>query len=187
MIIEAPHFRLRFGELRDCHLITHYFQDEAVIGPLEVPPIPFKYTDALKFLNSMQKTYKTNRPEMFVIADRDTDEAMGCVGLHPEHTFNNRENVAEIGYWLGQPFWEKGIMFEATSLLVQKAFTDMGWVELVAQTDTDNIASKKLLKKLGFVYMGEYKRQQTPKRGTPLDACFSLPIEHYKEMHGKDI
>lgn len=181
-MIETDKVRVRYCEERDCELITSYLQDEDVLGNLEAPPMPFKYTDALNFYQKMIKTYEGNRPEMFVVADKETDALMGCVSLHPEHTFDTRPDVAELGYWMGKPFWRKGYMKEAARVLIEKGFAEMGWQELVAQTNTDNVASQTLLKRLGFSYVGVRTRPKPPSRGTPNDACWVLTLDDYKEM-----
>jgi len=184
MKIETPEFNLRLIDEKDCTLITHYFQDKDVIEPLERPPIPFKYDDALGFVKRMKETYLTNRPELFIIADKETDDIMGCVGMHPEHTFDNRKDVAEMGYWLGKPFWRKGITYLAVKEIIKYAFNEMKYIEIVAQTNTDNIASMSLLKKLGFDFLENRKRDVAPSRGTDEDSYFVLSKDNYIKIYG---
>lgn len=181
MIFETERLCIRFAQESDCEAITHYLQDEDVLGPLEAPPMPFAYSDAYKFYKNMIKTYDTHRPELFVLTEKSSTKLMGCIGLHPEHTFDNRADVAEFGYWMGKPFWRQGYMYEAAPIIIEQAFSKMGWVELVAQTSTDNMPSQNLLKKLGFAFLGERTRPTPPSRGTPTDYCWSLPLNRYNK------
>lgn len=181
MIFETTRLCIRFAEENDCKAITHYLQEDDVLGPLEAPPMPFAYSDALKFYKNMAKTYDSSRPELFVLEEKDTKQLIGAIGLHPEHTFDSRNDVAEFGYWIGKPFWRRGYMFEAAPVIIEHAFAKMGWVELVAQTNTDNMPSQNLLKKLGFDLLGERTRPTPPSRGTPTDYCWSLPLSRFNE------
>ena len=183
MRTETDRLHIRFAEECDCKEMTSHLQNEAVIAPLETPPMPFEYSDALTFYQMMVKTYQTNRPELFVIAPKNSDRLIGCIGLHPEHTYNARPDVAEFGYWLGQDFWRQGIMYEASLPVLHNAFHKMGWLKIVAQTNTDNIASESLLKKLGFHFIGERTRKTAPKRGTQTDHCWELTKENYLDLY----
>ena len=67
------------------------------------------------------------------------------------------EGQRYIGYWLGQPFWGKGI---ATKALTQ--FLKMEIRPLVARVAKTNIASRRVLEKCGFVVVGEEKSPVKP-------------------------
>jgi len=69
---------------------------------------------------------------------------IGVVGLFGDF------NAREIGYWLGKPFWGKGLMKEAVAGLVDHLVKLNPDVKIVASVFTDNPASAHLLKRLGF-------------------------------------
>ncbi|MDF1848455.1 MAG: GNAT family N-acetyltransferase [Parvibaculaceae bacterium] len=64
----------------------------------------------------------------------------------------------EIGYWIGEPYWGKGIASEATRVLVEFAFDILGVERLAAGHFKANPASGRVLKKVGFEEVGEDKR-----------------------------
>ena len=64
----------------------------------------------------------------------------------------------EIDYWIGEPYWGKGIASEATRVLVEFAFDILGVERLAAGHFKANPASGRVLKKVGFEEVGEDKR-----------------------------
>lgn len=80
-------------------------------------------------------------------------ELIGCVGYraHGDH--------AEMGYWLGKPFWGRGYATEAASALIQHAFAAEGFAYLTAGHFKENPASARVIAKLGFTPAGEVRRR----------------------------
>ncbi len=75
---------------------------------------------------------------------------------------------AEIGYWLGEPFWGRGIATEALSLVTEYAFATMNILRLFALPFADNAASARVLEKAGYVREG-LLRSASVKFGVPRD------------------
>ena len=61
---------------------------------------------------------------------------------------------AEIGYWIGKPFWGQGVCFEDTQLVVQFAFSSLNLLRLYARYFSRNPASGRVLVNAGFVHEG---------------------------------
>ncbi|MBV6652495.1 MAG: GNAT family N-acetyltransferase [Mameliella sp.] len=61
---------------------------------------------------------------------------------------------AELGYWIGEPYWGKGIIKEALRLIVKHAFKDLKHSRVFANVFHTNAASQKALEKTGFVLEG---------------------------------
>lgn len=76
-------------------------------------------------------------------------EAVGGIGIHPE-TDIHRLN-AELGYWLAEPFWGKGIMSTAIRLMLNFAFSNYDINRVYARPFNTNLGSQKVLEKNGFV------------------------------------
>jgi RimJ/RimL family protein N-acetyltransferase len=83
---------------------------------------------------------------IFAIAPRDGGDVMGAIGMHVEH-FHQR---AEIGYWLGVPFWGNGYVTEAAKAVVGYAFDVLGMNRVFAFHFTRNPASGHVLAKVGM-------------------------------------
>jgi [ribosomal protein S5]-alanine N-acetyltransferase len=82
--------------------------------------------------------------------------AIGTLGLHGI-TWQRaawRVDRAEIGYWIGKPFWGQGLMTEAARAAVGWAFETLGLHKLTIGCIEDNVASKRIIEKLGFRFLG---------------------------------
>ena len=75
---------------------------------------------------------------------------------------------AEVGYWLGETLWGRGIVTEALALLTQHLFTTGNMLRLFALPFADNAASARVLEKAGYVREG-VMRSSSVKYGQPRD------------------
>ncbi|MCE7999069.1 MAG: GNAT family N-acetyltransferase [Rhodobiaceae bacterium] len=97
------------------------------------------------------------------------DKLVGAVGLS-----RTESGPFEIGYWIGEPYWGKGIASEAARVLVEFAFDILGLDHLVSGHFKDNPASGRVLIKVGFLRSGEEKRFCLA-RGEEID-CITLKL-----------
>jgi len=76
------------------------------------------------------------------------DEPIGAIGLHPLHDVF-RKNI-ELGYWIAEPYWGKGIMTQAIQQTVEYGFANFDVTRIFARPFGRNIGSIKVLDKCGF-------------------------------------
>ena len=76
---------------------------------------------------------------------------------------------AELGYWLGEPFWRKGIMTRAVQQMCEEAFRRYKLVRIYAEPFSTNLASRGVLEKAGFQLEG-IKRKSIFKNGCIQDS-----------------
>jgi ribosomal-protein-alanine N-acetyltransferase len=91
---------------------------------------------------------------------------VGSVGIHPQVGW--RSHVAEIGYWVAQEHWHKGIAAAALAQMTDYGFTALQLRKLCAPVLAANIASMKVLEKCGYVLEGILKGE-VQKQGTYFD------------------
>ena len=103
-------------------------------------------------------------PVNFAIADRH--EPIGGIGLTLQR--GARRQSAEIGYWVGEPFWGRGIATEAVRAFSEFAFAQFDLVRLQAAVFADNAASVRVLEKAGYAYEGRMAKSVV-KDGRVLD------------------
>lgn len=124
-------------------------------------PCPYTLDNAEAFLSrAMQSAPRT----FFAIAAET--EAIGSIALTPEQDVHRF--TAELGYWLAEPFWGKGIMIKAVKMLSEYAFEKLGIHRIFAEPFTTNPASARVLEKAGFVLEGVL-RENAFKDGRFLD------------------
>lgn len=79
---------------------------------------------------------------------------VGCVGYHKNGSGNLElgEDEAEIGYWIGVPYWGQGLIPEAAAELVRFLFEDIKLNRLWCCSSTENKKSRRVWEKCGFIY-----------------------------------
>jgi RimJ/RimL family protein N-acetyltransferase len=106
-------------------------------------PHPYTIADARQFI---QMAAGARPITMFaMVADA---EAVGGIGFFPGADVERFS--AEVGYWLGEPFWGRGITAEAIVLLSNYAFDACNMLRLFALPFADNVQSLRVLEKAGF-------------------------------------
>ena len=75
---------------------------------------------------------------------------------------------AELGYWLAEPFWGRGIMTQAVKIITAFAFSELNVLRVFAEPYTTNPTSARVLEKAGFVREG-ILRANVFKDGKVLD------------------
>lgn len=107
-------------------------------------PNPFTPEKAAAFIQRASQ----NTPPTILAIELD-DKAIGGIGLHPGSDVYR--NNAEMGYWLGEDFWGKGIITAAIRAMVQYGFETLPIQRIYARPYGNNPASQKALLKAGFL------------------------------------
>ena len=80
----------------------------------------------------------------------------------------------EMGYWIGRPFWGRGLATEASRAALGWARRSWGKRAILAGHFVDNPASGRVLENAGFLYTGETRRQFSLARGEAVDTRMML-------------
>ncbi len=109
-------------------------------------PHPYTVKDAADFV---QRTKTGETGKCVYAVTRGNDGAfLGCCGLEPQ----DDEKTVEIGYWLGEPFWNTGYATEASHALVDMAFRTRDIDHIDARCRVTNVASRRVIQKCGFQF-----------------------------------
>lgn len=105
-------------------------------------------------------------PLNFAITLKDTGEPIGCIGLVPpgEENFTPEGNEREVGYWLGYPYWGRGITAEALLGLIDRLCGSLHLDSLLITTDAANAASRRVAGKCGFVHIADIDNDGIPTK-----------------------
>ncbi len=93
-------------------------------------------------------------PENYAVCLKENGKAIGAVGLMIGKASNIGlpENEGEIGYWIGMPFWGRGLIPEAVAEVVRHAFEDLHLQALWCGYFDGNHRSRRVQEKCGFTY-----------------------------------
>lgn len=106
-------------------------------------PHPYTLENAVSFISNVSKADPT---EVFAI--EWNGEYVGNIGLHKGTDVYRKS--AEVGYFLGEPYWNKGIITRAVNLICDYGFRELDIVRIHAGIFEFNAASMRVLEKCGF-------------------------------------
>ncbi len=130
----------------DAPAIQDLVSDERVSRYTALIPHPYPEDGAASFLAIALEKEGRDEARHFVLAFPDCpDTLIGLVGLN-----YNGDGTVSVGYWLGVPYWGRGLMSEAMASVTRFAIFWCPDATLVSQTHSDNIASQRVLEKAGF-------------------------------------
>ena len=124
--------------------------------------IPHPYEDGMAeaWIGAHQERYEQGELVNFAIVLRKDRTLIGAIGLSIEQ----RHTSAEMGYWIGKPFWNRGYCTEAARAVVSYAFEVLRLNRVHASYMTRNPASGRVMEKVGMTYEG-CLRQHVKKWG----------------------
>jgi ribosomal-protein-alanine N-acetyltransferase len=165
MLHKGERCTIRLWRSSDAESLVRHANDIEVARHLRDRfPHPYTRADAQAFLKHAVPAAPSDRPTNFAI---DVDgEAVGGIGLILGADVERFS--AEIGYWLGQHYWGRGIVTEALTAVTAHAFDDFNLLRLFALAFAANAASVRVLEKAGYVREG-LLRASSVKYGQPHD------------------
>ena len=92
-------------------------------------------------------------PETYAVVLKETEEPVGSIGImfgDGLHSADMQPNEAEIGYWIGVPYWGRGLTPEAVRRLLRRCFEDLGLKAVWCGYYDGNLQSKRVMEKCGF-------------------------------------
>ena len=124
--------------------------------------IPHPYEDGVaeQWIAVHHEQYQAGTNAVFAIELQESKELVGAIGL----TIDRELQKAELGYWIGKPFWNRGYATEAAHLVVGYGFKELHLNRISAGHLVRNPASGKVMRKIGMVHEGT-ARQDTIKWG----------------------
>ncbi|MBR9705885.1 GNAT family N-acetyltransferase [Candidatus Pacearchaeota archaeon] len=127
-------------------------------------PYPYRLSDARWFINDCAKKRKKRPKKSYFLAItfKDTGQYLGGIGVH---SIDKDKGECELGYWLGQPFWRKGIVSEACNKLISYAFNRLKLRKIIVPVFESNVRSAGLAQKLGGKFTG-YEKEDHVSRAT---------------------
>jgi RimJ/RimL family protein N-acetyltransferase len=113
-------------------------------------PHPYCEQDAIDFIVSTNSDPSLERCARFAVTLRDSGDYCGGAGLRIEHW----QQQAELGFWLGVPYWGKGYATECAQAVVKFGFDTLKLHRIFASHFAHNLASGRVLRKIGMQYEG---------------------------------
>jgi ribosomal-protein-alanine N-acetyltransferase len=149
MQLSLPEYHLRPLQLSDRDVMATYGNNVEIWKNLRDQfPHPYTPADAERFIQHVNKSETSER--VFGIVEKE--HLVGVIGIYPQSDVYR--GTAELGYWLGQPFWGKGIATAAVRRIVEFGFEELHLRRIFADVFASNPASRRVLEKAGFQLEG---------------------------------
>jgi ribosomal-protein-alanine N-acetyltransferase len=152
--LRTPRLLLRSFESVDVPAIVRLAGVNEIAATTLNIPHPYAENDARSFLAKANEDFRGGLSVSFAISILPGRELCGAVGLHIADTHRR----AELGYWIGVPFWGKGFATEAASASVAFGFETLHLHRIYAHHFSGNIASKRVLEKIGMLREGRSRQ-----------------------------
>ncbi|CAN5343017.1 GNAT family protein [soil metagenome] len=155
--------QVTFADLENIHIL-HSFPETDKYNTLGIPDTIQTTEDLIKEWLEEQNSVP-RKSYIFSINLSDTNQFIGLIAL-----ILGKPNfkIAEVWYKIFPDYWSKGFTTEALAQILKFSFTNLGLHRIEAGCAVENIASKKVLEKAGFINEGG-KRQVLPIRGAWVD------------------
>ena len=146
-LLTTLRLQLRPWQESDAEALYKYAQDPA-IGPIAGWPPHTSVDDSLNVIRTVFAA-----PETYAVVLKATNEPVGSVGImfgDGLHSAQMQASEAEIGYWIGKPYWGQGLIPEAVRRLLRRCFENLGMTAVWCGYYDGNTKSRRVMEKCGF-------------------------------------
>ena len=184
MILQTERLLLRPWRESDAPALFKYAQNPNV-GPIAGWPPHQSEDESREIIRSVLSESGT-----FAVVLKATNEAIGSIGIMPlrsaTRTLSLAEGECEMGYWIGEPFWGKGLIPEAVEEVLRYAFEDLAMKVVWCGYYDGNVKSLRVQEKSGFTYSHTEEQRPVPLLGEVRTEHFTkLTLEEWKKRRKK--
>ena len=175
-MIENDRLLLRPWSEEDAAALYRYASDPDV-GPVAGWPAHTSVENSLEIIRTV-----FSAPETYAIVLKDTGEPVGCCGImfsNGRHTFPMGPDEAEIGYWIGKPYWGYGLAPEAVEKLLDRCFITLKLSAVWCGYYDGNRKSRRVIEKCGFRYHHTDRDVISPLGDKRTEHFYRIKISEY--------
>lgn len=125
-------------------------------------------------------------PETYAVVLKSTGEPVGSCGImfsDSLHSADMKQGEAEIGYWIGKPYWGQGLIPEAVMALLDRCFNDLYLDAVWCGYYDGNTKSKRVIEKCGFKFHHTNKDIISPLGDKRTEHFYIMTKEDYHTIH----
>lgn len=152
--LETDRLRLRPFTLADAPAVQRLAGERAIADTTLNVPHPYEAGMAEQWISTHQAQYDQRQAVAFAIVLKAGDKLVGAISLSISQEYER----AEMGYWIGKPYWNQGYATEAARALLRYGFAELGLNRIYASYLARNPASGRVMEKIGMSYEGCFRR-----------------------------
>lgn len=179
-MIKTERLILRSWREEDAEALYKYASDPGIGTIAGWPP----HTSVENSLEIIRTVFSA--PETYAAVLKETGEPVGCCGImfsNSIHTADMKPSEAEIGYWIGKPYWGQGLMPESVKALLSRCFNDLGLDAVWCGYYEGNTKSKRVCEKCGFKYHHTNHDIVSPLGDRRTEHFYLMTKEDYHAIH----
>lgn len=138
----------------DAPAVQRLASERVIADTTLVIPHPYPEDGAAGWIGTHAEAHARGLAVQYAVTHGSTGDVLGTVSLG----LDRAADLAELGYWIGQPFWGHGYCTEAARELLHFAFMDLGLNRVYARYLCRNPASGAVLRKLGMQHEGTLRQ-----------------------------
>ncbi|MCJ7716292.1 MAG: GNAT family N-acetyltransferase, partial [Anaerolineales bacterium] len=135
--------------------------DRAIAETTANIPHPYGDSVAETWISTHQELFENEKSLTLAITLKDQGDVIGAIGLE----INRNHHYAELGYWIGKPYWNQGFCTEAAREVLSYGFMSLNLNRIQARHMLKNPASARVMVKIGMLQEG-ILRQSLYRFGT---------------------
>ena len=139
--ISTHRLTLRKISIDDIPSLVKYVNNKKIADNVLNIPYPYQEADGVFRISYVHQGFKNKTRYVFAIVYKESEEMIGEISLH----LDNSKDVAQLAYWIGEPFWNKGITTEATGEILKFGLEKLRLNMFYAECQVENKASEKVL------------------------------------------
>lgn len=175
-MIETERLILRPWQESEAEMLYKYASDPD-IGPIAGWPPHTSVESSLEIIRTVFAA-----PETYAVVLKETGEPIGCCGImfaDGLHSAEMKSDEAEIGYWIGKPYWGQGYIPEAVKALLARSFNELNLNNVWCGYYDGNTKSKRVCEKCGFKYHHTNSDITSPLGDKRTEHFFVMTKEEY--------
>ena len=166
-ILLSPRLVMRAPHEDDIDALAHLANNANIANMVARMPHPYTVADAADFVRRTRAG--TIGKCVYAITIADNGAFLGCCGIEPHED----GRTVELGYWLGEPYWNEGYATEAAHALIDMVFRTRDVEQIDARCRVMNIPSRRVIQKCGFQFQATGMVQSLAVGGM-------VPVEWYR-------
>jgi len=153
-IIKTERLLLRPFVLADAPEVQRLAGDKEIASTTLNIPHPYEDGLAEEWISTHKCAFDEGKMANFAIAHLTEKYLIGAVSL----SLNSQHEFAELGYWIGRPYWGNNYCTEAARAMLKFGFNDLNLNRIFARYLARNPASGRVMEKIGMEYEGCHKK-----------------------------
>ena len=166
-ILLSPRLVMRAPHEDDIDALAHLANNANIANMVARMPHPYTVADAADFVRRTRAGAIGKC--VYAITKADNGAFLGCCGIEPHED----GRTVELGYWLGEPYWNQGYVTEAAHALIDMVFRTRDIEQIDARCRVMNIPSRRVIQKCGFQFQATGMVQSLAVGGM-------VPVEWYR-------